>query len=98
MFFKDREFCVIYTFVYYIMGEIPGYSQKIQGGVMVKQLRIVYNTGELSQTGRPIVRRNNIDVEDSVDSSKALQIAQVIGDLTNYTVQEVYLIVTTQVM
>lgn len=65
---------------------------------MVKQLRIVYNTGELSQTGRPIVRRNNIDVEDSVDSSKALQIAQVIGDLTNYTVQEVYLIVTTQVM
>ncbi|HEY8540737.1 MAG TPA: hypothetical protein VIL29_00025 [Pseudothermotoga sp.] len=64
----------------------------------MKQLRIVYNTGELSQTGRPIVRRNNIDVEDSVDSSKALQIAQVIGDLTNYTVQEVYLIVTTQVM
>ncbi len=65
---------------------------------MVKQLRIVYNTGELSQTGRPILRRNNIDVEDSVDPSKALQIAQVIGDLTNYTVQEVYLIVTTQVM
>ncbi|HEY8542054.1 MAG TPA: hypothetical protein VIL29_06695 [Pseudothermotoga sp.] len=64
----------------------------------MKQLRIVYNTGELSQTGRPILRRNNIDVEDSVDSSKALQIAQVIGNLTNYTVQEAYLIVTTQVM
>ncbi|WP_148202142.1 DUF1659 domain-containing protein [Pseudothermotoga lettingae] len=65
---------------------------------MVKQLRIVYNTGELSQTGRPILRRNNIDVEDSVDSTKAMQIAQTIAALTNYTVQEVYLIVTTQVM
>ncbi|WP_171816317.1 hypothetical protein [Thermotoga profunda] len=49
----------------------------------MKQLRIVYNTGELSQTGRPILRRNNIDVEDSVDPSKALQIAQVIDDTTN---------------
>ncbi|KAF2958601.1 hypothetical protein AS159_02635 [Thermotoga sp. Ku-13t] len=64
----------------------------------MKQLRIVYNTGELSETGRAIVRRNNIDVEDSVDSTKALQISQLLGSLTNYTVQEVYLIVTTQVM
>ncbi len=91
-------FRVIYTFVYYILGSTPGCTQKIQGGVMVKQLRIVYNTGELSQTGRPIVRRNNIDVEETVDSSKALQIAQIIDSLTNYTVQEVYLILTTQVM
>lgn len=68
------------------------------GGVKVKQLRIVYNTGELSQTGRPVMRRNNIDVEDSVDSTKAMQAAQIIEGLTNYTIQEVYLIVTTQVM
>ncbi len=69
-----------------------------QGGVRVKQLRIVYNTGELSESGRPILRRNNIDVQDSVDSAKGLQIAQIIDSLTNYTVQEVYLIVTTQIM
>lgn len=65
---------------------------------MVKQLRIIYNTGELSQAGRPIVRRNNIDVEDSVDSSKGMQIAQIIDSLTDYIVQEAYLIVTTQIM
>lgn len=64
----------------------------------MKQLRIVYNTGELSETGRPILRRNNIAVEDSVDSSKGVQIAQVIDSLTDYTVQEAYLIVTTQIM
>ncbi|MFN4191053.1 MAG: hypothetical protein ACK4E2_08655 [Pseudothermotoga sp.] len=64
----------------------------------MKQLRIVYNTGELSETGRPILRRNNINVEDSVDSSKGLQIAQIIDSLTDYTVQEVYLILTTQIM
>lgn len=80
------------------MGDKTRVLPKNIGGVMVKQLRIVYNTGELSETGRAIVRRNNIDVEDSVDSTKALQISQLLGSLTNYTVQEVYLIVTTQVM
>jgi len=63
----------------------------------VKQLRIVYNTGALSETGRPVLRRNLIDVEDSITSQAALQIAQIIDSLTDYTLQEAYLITTTQV-
>ncbi|MGJ8454499.1 hypothetical protein ACSFC1_04265 [Pseudothermotoga sp. U03pept] len=62
----------------------------------MKQLRIVYNTGELSEAGRPVLRRNLIDVEDSITSQAALQIAQIIDSLTDYTLQEAYLITTTQ--
>ncbi|MEJ5228522.1 MAG: hypothetical protein WHT65_00820 [Pseudothermotoga sp.] len=63
----------------------------------MKQVRIVYNTGQLSETGTPVLRRNVIDVEDSVAEQTASQIAQVIGALTEYTLQEAHLITTTQV-
>lgn len=64
----------------------------------MKQLRIVYNTGEVDESGRPILRRASFDVEDSVTMAQAEQITGVIDSLTNYTVQEAYLITTVQVV
>lgn len=64
----------------------------------MKQLRIVYNTGEVNESGRPILRRASFAVEDSVTMAQAEQITSVIDSLTNYTVQEAYLITTVQVV
>jgi len=32
----------------------------------MKQIRIVYNTGEVDESGRPVLRRGTFAVEDSV--------------------------------
>jgi hypothetical protein len=64
----------------------------------VKQLRIVYNTGEVNENGRPILRRGTFAVEDSVTTVQAEQIANLIDSLSNYTVQEAYLVTITQVI
>ncbi|MGB9790527.1 DUF1659 domain-containing protein [Thermotoga caldifontis] len=64
----------------------------------MKQLRLVYNTGEVNESGRPILRRASFAVEDSVTMVQAEQITNVIDSLTNYTVQEAYLITTVQVV
>lgn len=64
----------------------------------MKQLRIVYNTGQVSETGTPVLTRNLIDVADTVNEAAAAQIAQIIDSLTDYTVQEAYLVTTVQVI
>ncbi|KUK23753.1 MAG: hypothetical protein XD57_0144 [Thermotoga petrophila] len=64
----------------------------------MKQIRIVYNTGEVDESGRPVLRRGTFAVEDSVTTVQAEQIANLIDSLSDYTVQEAYLVTTTQVI
>ncbi|HBT38789.1 MAG: hypothetical protein H5T93_04020 [Pseudothermotoga sp.] len=64
----------------------------------MKQLRIVYNTGEISEAGQPVLRRGTFAVEDFVTTTQAEQIANLIDSLSSYTVQEAYLVTVTQVI
>lgn len=77
-----------------LWGALP----KVWGGVWVKQIRIIFNTGEVSESGGPILRRSTYSVSDSVGSVQAEQIASLIGSLSDYSVQEAFLITVTQVI
>jgi len=64
----------------------------------MKQIRIIFNTGEVTESGRPITRRSTYLVSDSVTTVQAEQIASLIESLSDYDVQEAYLITTVQVV
>ncbi|MEN3009274.1 hypothetical protein [Pseudothermotoga sp.] len=64
----------------------------------MKQIRIVFNTHEVDESGRPVLRRSTYSVEDTVGPVQAQQIAELIGALSDYTVQEAYLISVEQVI
>jgi len=64
----------------------------------MKQIRIIFNTGEVTESGTPILRRSTYLVSDSVTTVQAEQIASLIDSLSDYDVQEAYLITTVQVV
>ncbi len=63
----------------------------------MKQLRIVYDTGELNQNGKPITKRTALAICDDATVENCEQIVNLLDSLTKYTAQEGYLIITQQV-
>ncbi len=63
----------------------------------MKQLRIIYNTGEVNENGRPVTRRNALVVSDDATSENCEQIVMLLDSLTKYVAQEGYMVVTTQI-
>ncbi|MEM2031090.1 MAG: hypothetical protein QXV35_07080 [Archaeoglobaceae archaeon] len=64
----------------------------------MKEIRIIFNTGEVDEQGKPILSPRTYRVEDSVTAVQAEQIVSAIESLTEWQVQEAYLITTTQVV
>lgn len=64
----------------------------------MKFIRIVFNTGEVNEQGKPILLSYTLRVESSVNAPAAAQIAELIDSLTQYVVQEAYLVTTEQVI
>lgn len=64
----------------------------------MKELRIVFHTGAVDANGKPILLHWTIKVTNAVNTTSATQIAELIDSLTQYTVQEAYIVTTQQVI
>ncbi|AEH50328.1 hypothetical protein [Pseudothermotoga thermarum] len=63
----------------------------------MKQLRIVYDTGELGQNARPIRRRTALVISDEATAQNCEQIVQLLDSLTKYTALEAHMVIVEQV-